>query len=57
VITFNCEGCGYQVHALDLDKIPETYMCSVCEWLCEFVVDPEEISIIRKQIDDIVEKE
>jgi hypothetical protein len=42
MIEFDCEGCG--VHVVDLGSVtaPASRQCVVCEWLCKFVLDPDE---------------
>ena len=41
MIEFDCEGCGGHVVATGRDTIPRSGLCATCEWLCEFVPDPE----------------
>jgi hypothetical protein len=49
MIEYDCEGCGVHVIAIGIDAAPSHQFCGVCEWLCEFVTDPEEIEAIRKR--------
>jgi hypothetical protein len=49
-IEFNCEGCGVHVVAFGLATIPKTGLCAMCEWLCEFVPDPEEMMAVRQRL-------
>jgi hypothetical protein len=51
MIEYDCEGCGYSVVNTSLDRPPRSGFCAVCEWLCEFVPDPEEMELLRRQID------
>jgi hypothetical protein len=49
-VEFDCEGCGDHVWAVGSDTVPEHRMCCVCDWLCEWVRDPEEIVKLRKEL-------
>jgi hypothetical protein len=48
-VEFDCEGCGARVFAVGIDAVPRHGFCCVCEWLCEFVTDPESIQAIRER--------
>jgi hypothetical protein len=50
VIEFDCEGCGVHVFAFGRDTVPLTHLCATCEWLCEFVPDPEELMAVRRRL-------
>ena len=39
---YDCEGCGAHVIVVGRETVPGSGLCSVCEWLCEFVPDPDE---------------
>jgi hypothetical protein len=47
---FDCEGCGIHVYSIGRDTIPTSQLCSVCEWLCEHVPDPEEMMRLRERL-------
>lgn len=47
MIEFDCEGCGVHVLGFGRDTIPLSHMCGLCEWLCEFVPDPEAMMKLR----------
>lgn len=32
-VHFNCEGCGVEVHAIGIDRVPAHGFCSTCDWL------------------------
>lgn len=42
-VEWACEGCGFRVIALGMDRRPSHQLCAMCVWLCEFVPDPEEM--------------
>ena len=50
-VAWECEGCGWHVIAVARDVVPAHQLCSLCEWLCEVVTDPEEIERLRKRLD------
>ena len=53
MIEFDCEGCGGHVVATGRDTIPRSGLeCATCEWLCEFVPDPEAMMEVRKHLDN-----
>ena len=41
-VEFDCEGCGVHVLSFGRDRVPVSHLCATCEWLCEFVPDPDE---------------
>ena len=45
-----CEGCGILVIAFGRDGMPPHGLCSVCEWLCEHVPDPEAMEAYRREL-------
>jgi len=47
---FDCEGCGAHVFALGRARVPRSGFCALCEWLCEFVPDPQEMMDLRARI-------
>jgi hypothetical protein len=51
MIEFDCEGCGVHVVDLGTVEVPESRLCAVCGWLCEFVPDPVEMMEMRKRLD------
>jgi hypothetical protein len=54
-VEFDCEGCAVHVVSYGTDAIPRHHFCCMCEWLEEFVTDPEEMMILRKRLDLIDE--
>jgi hypothetical protein len=42
MIEFDCEGCGVHVFAFGRETVPPNHLCATCEFLCEFVLDPDE---------------
>jgi hypothetical protein len=48
-VEFDCEGCAARVFDAGRDTVPRHSFCCVCEWLCEFVTDPEEMQAIRER--------
>jgi hypothetical protein len=46
-VEYDCEGCGVHVINFGRDRVPVSGFCAVCEWLCEFVPDPEEMMALR----------
>jgi hypothetical protein len=42
MIEFDCEGCGTHVFEFRREAVPTSQLCATCEWLCEFVPDPDE---------------
>lgn len=49
VSEFDCEGCGVHVYSFGTSQIPKSHMCGTCEWMNEFVPDPEEMMKLRKE--------
>lgn len=47
---FNCEGCGAHVFALGRPTAPASMLCATCEWLCEFVPEPEGFERIYRRL-------
>lgn len=47
MIEFVCEGCGDHVYAFGRVSVPVSGLCAVCEWLCEYVPDPEAMMALR----------
>jgi hypothetical protein len=51
LIEFDCEGCGWHVIAVGLDRVPKHGFCATCAWMQEFITDPEEMMRVRKWMD------
>ena len=32
MIEFDCEGCGSHVYGIGTKRVPNSRLCSVCEW-------------------------
>lgn len=48
-VEYDCEGCGAHVFGSGRDTVPKSHMCTVCEWLCEHVPDPEAMMDLRQR--------
>lgn len=48
-IEYDCEGCGMYITNTSRDTVPVSRLCMMCEWLCEFVPDPEEMMALRRR--------
>jgi hypothetical protein len=47
-VVYDCEGCGWRVHAFGVAAVPQHQLCAVCAWLCEFEA-PERIMELRRR--------
>ena len=52
-IEFDCEGCGAHVYGVGRDTMPPSRMCATCEWMCEFLPDPDEFWAVYSRSRDI----
>ena len=50
MVKYICEGCGWEVSDFGRDTVPAHQLCCSCEFLCEFITDPEEIERVRRQL-------
>lgn len=47
-VKFDCEGCGAEVYAFGLSKVPKHMFCATCLWLHETTLTPEEFWVLYK---------
>lgn len=50
---FDCMDCGCHVIAIFPSGVPSTPLqCTTCEWIREFIADPEEAKRLRSRFGD-----
>jgi hypothetical protein len=47
---FDCKDCGSHVFAFGIEAPPANLLCSVCDWIEEFISDPAERAAMRRQL-------
>lgn len=50
-VEYDCEGCGIHVFGFGRDTVPKSHMCATCEWMCEFIPDPQKMMDMRRHLD------
>ena len=50
MITFDCEGCGYQIHDLSHDTPPKSGFCFSCEMLNDLDISLDEFWLLHRHL-------